>query len=140
MTPSRPLVGKAPPAPQPLIPPSRAQTAPPAPPAPPAKSPPAYPGATRCLLRCRRVADLLDITTKHVYRLVHQGELEAVRVGPRGLRITRESLDHLLERWRLTCPAYPDDTDDPRSYAPAWRARRHPPTSRRANPPMEKRS
>jgi excisionase family DNA binding protein len=104
------------------------------------KPPSATAGTTRCLLRCRRVADLLDITTKHVYRLVHEGELEAVRVGLRGLRITRESLDHLLERWRLTRPAYPDDTGDMRSYAPAWRVRRCSPARHSTNPPKEKRS
>ena len=44
------------------------------------------------LLAPVRVARLLDIDRRRVYELMGQGELAAVRVGRKGLRVFRQSL------------------------------------------------
>ena len=50
----------------------------------------------------RRVAQYLDVTPKRVYQLVQEGRFQAIRLGPRQMRIDRRSLeshvDELLER------------------------------------------
>jgi excisionase family DNA binding protein len=61
------------------------------------------------LLQVRRVAQVLDVTPRHVYRLIQQGDLEAVRLGMRRIRVTRDSLDSLLEVLRRDFPAYDED-------------------------------
>jgi len=76
------------------------------------------------LMSCRRVAQLCDLSLRHVYRLIHQGDLEAVRIGRRHIRITRESYNALLARWCNQQPAYPNDTDDLHSQDGTWRSRR----------------
>jgi excisionase family DNA binding protein len=43
--------------------------------------------------RVERVARYLDVTKKRVYHLVQQGRLEAVRLGPRQMRILRQSVE-----------------------------------------------
>lgn len=80
-----------------------------------------YPGR---LLRPRKVSQLLDVTVRHVYRLIHQGDLEAVRIGPRIIRVTRESLDDYLQIVKRDSPARTNDTNDLRSSSPGWRERR----------------
>ena len=46
--------------------------------------------------RVERVARYLDISKKRVYQLVQEGRLQAVRLGPRQMRIMRRSLDEYL--------------------------------------------
>lgn len=43
--------------------------------------------------RVERVARYLDISKKRVYQLVQEGRLEAIRLGPRQMRILRRSLE-----------------------------------------------
>jgi len=81
---------------------------------------PAEPGT---LLRVRKVSQVLDVSIRHVYRLIAQGDLEAVRVGSRHIRVTRKSLDDLLQVLGRDFPAYTDDRDL-RSHSPVWRERR----------------
>jgi excisionase family DNA binding protein len=45
------------------------------------------------LWRVYRVAKLLDVSKKRVYQMVQEGKIDAVRLGPRSMRITRESID-----------------------------------------------
>jgi len=52
------------------------------------------------LIRINRVAKLLDVTKKRIYNLVQEGKLEAVNLGVRQMRITRESLERYIERLR----------------------------------------
>lgn len=54
------------------------------------------------LLKPDAVAVRLACTRKHVYALVALGALEAVKIGPRGLRITEASLARFVERNRVT--------------------------------------
>ena len=48
------------------------------------------------LYRVARVARILDCTRKQVYLLIQKGRLEAVRLGPRQIRITREAIEQLI--------------------------------------------
>jgi excisionase family DNA binding protein len=50
--------------------------------------------------RVQRVARYLDVSRKRVYQLVAERRLEAVRLGPRQMRIARDSLEAYLERLR----------------------------------------
>jgi excisionase family DNA binding protein len=50
----------------------------------------------------RQLRAMLDISDDTIDRLVRSGELEAVQVGPRTVRITRASLDAHLERGAKT--------------------------------------
>jgi excisionase family DNA binding protein len=49
------------------------------------------------LWRVYRVARLLDVTRKRIYQMVQEGKLDAVRLGPRSMRITRDSIDLFLQ-------------------------------------------
>ena len=46
--------------------------------------------------RVDRVARYLDISKKRVYQLVQEKRLQAIRLGPRQMRISRPSLDAYL--------------------------------------------
>ena len=89
------------------------------------------PGA---LLRCREAARILDVSTRHIYRLIHQGDLDAVRIGARQIRVTHDSLEALLQLYHDEYPAYPDGAGDLRSHNPNW-TRRRPPASPKAPTP-----
>jgi excisionase family DNA binding protein len=52
------------------------------------------PGRTR-YLTVLEVADVMRVSKMTVYRLVHSGELPAVRVG-RSFRVPQDALDHYL--------------------------------------------
>jgi excisionase family DNA binding protein len=47
--------------------------------------------------RVDRVARFLDISKKRVYQLVQEKRLSAIRLGPRQMRIARQSLDSYLD-------------------------------------------
>lgn len=49
------------------------------------------------LLRVQKVADILDIPIDHVYGLVRDGVLPAIRVG-RAWRFDEQKLRHWIER------------------------------------------
>jgi excisionase family DNA binding protein len=50
------------------------------------------------LLTVRRVAAMLDMAPRRVYELIEMGDLVAVRVGTRGRRVFRDSLEQWLRR------------------------------------------
>ncbi len=52
------------------------------------------------LWRVYRVAKLLDVSKKRIYQMVQEGKLDAVRLGPRSMRITRESINRFVEQGR----------------------------------------
>ena len=54
-------------------------------------------GAEPSLVSVREVADQLGVHPETVRRLIHEGRLDAVRVG-RVLRVHREALDRFLDR------------------------------------------
>ena len=47
---------------------------------------------TETLIHVRSAAGLLSCTEKHIYDMIKDGRLEAVRLGPRGLRVIKESV------------------------------------------------
>jgi excisionase family DNA binding protein len=52
------------------------------------------------LSRVWRIAKELDVSRKRIYQMVQEGKLEAVRLGPRSMRITRASLERFIEERR----------------------------------------
>lgn len=48
------------------------------------------------LWRVWRVAKELDVSKKRIYQMVNEGKLDAVRLGPRSMRITRDSIDAFI--------------------------------------------
>ena len=52
------------------------------------------------LTRVYRVAKLLDVSKKRIYQMVHEGKLDAVRLGPRSMRVTRSSIERFIEEGR----------------------------------------
>ncbi|MFW6286323.1 MAG: helix-turn-helix transcriptional regulator [Candidatus Sumerlaeota bacterium] len=52
------------------------------------------------LWRVYRVAKLFDVSKKRIYQMVYEGKLDAVRLGPRSMRVTRESIDRFVETAR----------------------------------------
>ncbi|MFP4380935.1 MAG: helix-turn-helix domain-containing protein [Candidatus Sumerlaeia bacterium] len=50
--------------------------------------------------RVWKVAKELDVSKKRIYQMVQEGKLDAVRLGPRSMRITRESIDRFIEEGR----------------------------------------
>ncbi len=73
------------------------------------------------MLRCSAVARILNCSCKHVYRLIQQGDLDAVRVGARQFRVTRDSLDELLRVWRRVQADHNEEVGDTRAKARTWR-------------------
>jgi len=58
------------------------------------------------LIHVKTAAQLLCCTTAHIYNLVRDNQLEAVRLGPRGLRIKKGSVDQFID----------DNTVNPESF------------------------
>ena len=48
------------------------------------------------LVRRREVADTLACSLRHVDNLILSGELEPIRIGPKGVRVTLKSLERFL--------------------------------------------
>lgn len=59
-------------------------------------------GTTQEWLRVREVADLLELPRTRTYELIQRGELPAVRIGERSIRVHRAELERfLLEQRRV---------------------------------------
>ncbi len=52
-------------------------------------------------LHVKNVATRLDCSSKKVYALIQDGELEAIRIGPRGIRVGVEELDKFIKKNRV---------------------------------------
>jgi excisionase family DNA binding protein len=52
---------------------------------------------TTSLLPVRVAARLLGVSPKRVYQLLEEGRLEALRLGPRQTRVTRQSLEQFVQ-------------------------------------------
>ena len=52
-------------------------------------------------LRPHRVAGFLDCTRRHVYDLVREGKLTAIRLGNRDLRISESSVEEYLTQTKV---------------------------------------
>ena len=50
------------------------------------------------LLRPEDAAARLQVSTKHIYQLIREGQLRAVRIGKRkGIRVSQQDLDTFLD-------------------------------------------
>ena len=52
-------------------------------------------------LPVKNVADRLNCSLKKVYMMIQDGELEAIRIGPRGIRLGVEELENFIKRNRV---------------------------------------
>jgi excisionase family DNA binding protein len=48
------------------------------------------------LLYIHRVAKILDCSRPYVYKLIYEGKIKAVRLGKRGYRISKESVNQFI--------------------------------------------
>lgn len=53
------------------------------------------------LLYVRNVARMLNCSDEHVYRLIRDGKVDAVRLGIRGIRVFEASVIRFLEQARI---------------------------------------
>jgi len=58
------------------------------------------------LVYVARVIKILDCSKSCVYNLIKDGELEAIRLGKKGIRITKASLRHYIESQRIDPKTY----------------------------------
>lgn len=65
-------------------------------------TPAASTGARR-LVSLAEAAEILGLSTKTIRRYIAAGELDAVRLGRRVIRIKAESLDRLIDGQPLNC-------------------------------------
>ena len=61
---------------------------------------------TRRLVSLATAADMLDVSTKTIRRNIAEGELDAVRLGRKTLKVKAESIERLIDarpvgNWRL---------------------------------------
>lgn len=52
--------------------------------------------AAEKLIYVKTAAQMLCCTERHVYNMIQEGRLEAVRVGPRGMRVKKSSVDQYI--------------------------------------------
>ncbi|WP_454050794.1 helix-turn-helix domain-containing protein [Cellulomonas sp. Marseille-Q8402] len=71
------------------------------------------PGRVR-FLTVAEVAEVMRVSKMTVYRLLHSGEMPAVRVG-RSFRVPQDALDHYLSTARLDLETGADGDEGPRA-------------------------
>ena len=49
------------------------------------------------LIPVSAVSVRLGISKKRVYQMIHEGKLDGLRISPRGLRVTRASIDRFIK-------------------------------------------
>lgn len=54
------------------------------------------------LIKIEKVSRILDVSRPMVYKLIEQGNLEAVRIGTRGIRITISSLNCFVSQNKIS--------------------------------------
>ena len=52
-------------------------------------------------LQIKKVAHLLDCSKEHIYHLIRTGQLDAIRVGPRALRISEKTISRFLVKQKV---------------------------------------
>jgi excisionase family DNA binding protein len=55
------------------------------------------------------VADLLSCTEQHIYNLIMEGALLAIKIGSRAMRVSEQSLSDFIEKRKIN----PEDFFDP---------------------------
>ena len=51
----------------------------------------------------RKAAQELCCTERHIYDLIKSGKLKAIRLGPRGLRVLKDSIDAYIKKNMCKC-------------------------------------
>ena len=74
-------------------------------------------------LTLRGVSDLLSCTERHIYDLIAEGSLMAIKVGSRAVRVSEQSLIEFIEKQKVN----PEDFFDPdKETKPAAAVAEHP--------------
>lgn len=47
-------------------------------------------------IQVKKVATILDCTKEHIYHLIRVGHLQAIKLGPRALRVSESSLKEFI--------------------------------------------
>lgn len=55
------------------------------------------------------VAEILCCSDRHIYRLIIEGKLEAIKIGNRAYRVSEKSLEDFIEKGKVN----PEDFFDP---------------------------
>jgi excisionase family DNA binding protein len=51
---------------------------------------------TGTLVHVRRAAQILSCTERHIYNMIKSGKIKAIKIGPRGTRVTKRSIEEFL--------------------------------------------
>ena len=52
-------------------------------------------------LQVSKAAHMLDCSTDYIHTLIGDGRLDAIRLGPKATRVSRQSLNKLIEEARV---------------------------------------
>jgi len=73
-------------------------------------------------LTLQTVAEILSCTDRHIYDLIVEGALDAIKVGGRAMRVSEKSLEEFIEKQKVN----PADFFDPDKEAKPTAAPEHP--------------
>jgi excisionase family DNA binding protein len=74
-------------------------------------------------LTLQTVAEILSCTDRHIYDLIVEGALDAIKVGGRAMRVSEKSLEEFIEKQKVN----PEDYFDPdKETKPATTPAEHP--------------
>ena len=74
-------------------------------------------------LTLQTVAEILSCTDRHIYDLIVEGALDAIKVGGRAMRVSEKSLEEFIEKQKVN----PEDYFDPdKETKPATAPAEHP--------------
>jgi len=74
-------------------------------------------------LTLQTVAEILSCTDRHIYDLIAEGSLTAIKVGSRSVRVSEQSLKDFIEKMKVN----PEDYFDPdKETKPATAPAEHP--------------
>ena len=51
---------------------------------------------TGTLVHVRRAAQILSCTERHIYNMIKSGKIKAIKIGPRGTRVTKRSIEQFV--------------------------------------------
>ncbi len=56
---------------------------------------------TQMFVEVKKAANILGVTEKHIYEMIQTGKIEALRIGPRGIRVSKNSIDLFIRENRV---------------------------------------
>ena len=54
------------------------------------------------LIYVRKAAQILGTTERHIYNMIKSGKLKAIKIGPRGIRVSNRSVEDYIEKSNLS--------------------------------------